>query len=85
MIPHIFLDVFPSCFICSSVKVLLAEHKKSGKLYAIKALKKADIVSRDEVDRCVSWRKTFQNSTSLSECEEHDVESQNNRQNMASH
>lgn len=42
-----------SCFLHSSVKVLLAEHKKSGKLYAIKALKKADVVSRDEVDRWV--------------------------------
>ena len=29
----------------------MAEYKKSGKLYAIKALKKGDIVTRDEVDR----------------------------------
>lgn len=36
-----------------SVQVLLAEFKKTGKLYAIKALKKKDIVTRDEVDRCV--------------------------------
>lgn len=35
-----------------SVQVLLAEFKKTGKLYAIKALKKKDIVTRDEVDRC---------------------------------
>lgn len=34
-------------------KVLLAEFKKTGKLYAIKALKKKDIVTRDEVDRWV--------------------------------
>lgn len=34
-------------------QVLLAEFKKTGKLYAIKALKKKDIVTRDEVDRCV--------------------------------
>lgn len=33
------------------VQVLLAEFKKTGKLYAIKALKKRDIVTRDEVDR----------------------------------
>lgn len=32
-------------------QVLLAEFKKTGKLYAIKALKKKDIVTRDEVDR----------------------------------
>lgn len=36
-----------------SVQVLLAEFKKTGKLYAIKALKKKDIVTRDEVDRYV--------------------------------
>lgn len=38
-----------SCLV--SVQVLLAEFKKTGKLYAIKALKKKDIVTRDEVDR----------------------------------
>ena len=31
--------------------MLLAEYRKTGKLYAVKALKKCDIVSRDEVDR----------------------------------
>lgn len=36
-----------------SIQVLLAEFKKTGKLYAIKALKKKDIVTRDEVDRYV--------------------------------
>lgn len=47
---------FQTLFSSSSVrfiKVLLAEYKKSGKLYAIKALKKGDIVTRDEVDRWV--------------------------------
>lgn len=34
-------------------QVLLAEFKKTGKLYAVKALKKRDIVTRDEVDRWV--------------------------------
>lgn len=53
--------------------MLLAEHKKSGKLYAIKALKKADIVSRDEVDRWV-----FQKANCPTDYEEHDVESRNN-------
>lgn len=33
------------------MKVLLAEYKKSGKMYAIKALKKGDVITRDEVDR----------------------------------
>jgi hypothetical protein len=33
------------------LQVLLSEYKKSGTMYAIKALKKGDIVARDEVDR----------------------------------
>lgn len=36
------------------LQVLLAEYKENRKLYAIKALKKGDIVTRDEVDRCVA-------------------------------
>uniref|UniRef100_A0A671YCE3 protein kinase C n=1 Tax=Sparus aurata TaxID=8175 RepID=A0A671YCE3_SPAAU len=41
-------------------KVLLAEYKKSGELYAIKALKKGDIVTRDEVDSLVCERRIFE-------------------------
>uniref|UniRef100_UPI0037E87A1A serine/threonine-protein kinase N2 n=1 Tax=Semicossyphus pulcher TaxID=241346 RepID=UPI0037E87A1A len=41
-------------------KVLLAEFKKSGKLYAIKALKKGDIVTRDEVDSLVCEKRIFE-------------------------
>uniref|UniRef100_A0A7N6F7Z9 protein kinase C n=1 Tax=Anabas testudineus TaxID=64144 RepID=A0A7N6F7Z9_ANATE len=41
-------------------KVLLAEHKKSGKLYAIKALKKGDIVTRDEVDSLMCEKRIFE-------------------------
>ncbi|CAJ1071003.1 serine/threonine-protein kinase N2 [Xyrichtys novacula] len=41
-------------------KVLLAEYKKSGKLYAIKALKKGDIVTRDEVDSLVCEKQIFE-------------------------
>lgn len=36
--------------ICSP-QVLLSEYKKTGSQYAIKALKKGDIVARDEVER----------------------------------
>lgn len=32
-------------------QVLLAEYKTTGEMFAIKALKKGDIVARDEVDR----------------------------------
>ncbi|XP_076019936.1 serine/threonine-protein kinase N2 isoform X2 [Genypterus blacodes] len=41
-------------------KVLLADYKKSGKLYAIKALKKADIVTRDEVDSLTCEKRIFE-------------------------
>ncbi|XP_074474042.1 serine/threonine-protein kinase N2 [Sebastes fasciatus] len=41
-------------------KVLLAEHKKSSKMYAIKALKKGDIVTRDEVDSLMCEKRIFE-------------------------
>uniref|UniRef100_A0A8D3ADN2 protein kinase C n=1 Tax=Scophthalmus maximus TaxID=52904 RepID=A0A8D3ADN2_SCOMX len=41
-------------------KVLLAEYKKSGKLFAIKALKKGDIVTRDEVDSLMCEKRIFE-------------------------
>lgn len=45
--------------------MLLAEYKRSGKLYAIKALKKGDIVTRDEVDRYVISSRLLQNALTL--------------------
>ncbi|XP_029024483.1 serine/threonine-protein kinase N2 [Betta splendens] len=41
-------------------KVLLAEHKKSSQLFAIKALKKGDIVTRDEVDSLMCEKRIFE-------------------------
>ncbi|XP_071321768.1 serine/threonine-protein kinase N2 isoform X2 [Trachinotus anak] len=41
-------------------KVLLAEYRKSGKLFAIKALKKGDIVTRDEVDSLMCEKRIFE-------------------------
>uniref|UniRef100_A0A1A7WA14 protein kinase C n=1 Tax=Iconisemion striatum TaxID=60296 RepID=A0A1A7WA14_9TELE len=41
-------------------KVLLAEFKTTGRLYAIKALKKRDIVTRDEVDSLMSEKRIFE-------------------------
>ncbi|XP_034152303.1 serine/threonine-protein kinase N2-like isoform X3 [Esox lucius] len=41
-------------------KVLLAEFKKTGKLYAVKALKKRDIVTRDEMDSLMCERRIFE-------------------------
>ncbi|KAA0721916.1 Serine/threonine-protein kinase N1 [Triplophysa tibetana] len=41
-------------------KVLLAENKKSGSMYAIKALKKGDIVARDEVESLMCEKRIFE-------------------------
>uniref|UniRef100_A0A8D3AYT2 protein kinase C n=1 Tax=Scophthalmus maximus TaxID=52904 RepID=A0A8D3AYT2_SCOMX len=41
-------------------KVLLAEFKKTGKPFAIKALKKREIVTRDEVDSLMSEKRIFE-------------------------
>lgn len=38
---------------CVAFQVLLAEYKNTNEMFAIKALKKGDIVARDEVDRYV--------------------------------
>ncbi|CAN9505949.1 unnamed protein product [Ophioblennius macclurei] len=41
-------------------KVLLSEYRKSGSLYAIKALKKGDIVARDEVESLMCEKRIFE-------------------------
>ncbi|XP_053711674.1 serine/threonine-protein kinase N1-like isoform X6 [Synchiropus splendidus] len=41
-------------------KVLLSEYKKSGVMYAIKALKKGDIVARDEVESLMCEKRIFE-------------------------
>uniref|UniRef100_A0A3B4A0L7 Uncharacterized protein n=1 Tax=Periophthalmus magnuspinnatus TaxID=409849 RepID=A0A3B4A0L7_9GOBI len=41
-------------------KVLLAEYKKTGTMYAIKALKKGDIVARDEVESLMCEKRIFE-------------------------
>lgn len=53
VIESLWMVLMSQCHLCLSLKVLLAEFKRTGKLYAIKALKKGDVVTRDEVDR---WR-----------------------------
>ncbi|KAI3360178.1 hypothetical protein L3Q82_014490 [Scortum barcoo] len=40
--------------------VLLSEYKKTGSLYAIKALKKGDIVARDEVESLMCEKRIFE-------------------------
>lgn len=59
--------------ICLFPQVLLAEYSITGEMFAIKALKKGDIVARDEVERyifslCFEWlfeRKFYQLQLSL--------------------
>ena len=41
-------------------KVLLSEYKNTGEMFAIKALKKGDIISRDEVDSLMSEKRIFE-------------------------
>ncbi|CAK6960312.1 serine/threonine-protein kinase N1b isoform X1 [Scomber scombrus] len=41
-------------------KVLLCDYKKTGSLYAIKALKKGDIVARDEVESLMCEKRIFE-------------------------
>ncbi|XP_061702290.1 serine/threonine-protein kinase N1b isoform X2 [Syngnathoides biaculeatus] len=41
-------------------KVLLSEYKQTGSLYAIKALKKGDIVTRDEVESLMCEKRIFE-------------------------
>ena len=41
-------------------KVLLGEHKYTKKIYAIKALKKADIYARDEVDSLMCEKRILE-------------------------
>ncbi|XP_060721417.1 serine/threonine-protein kinase N1b isoform X2 [Tachysurus vachellii] len=41
-------------------KVLLSEHKNSRTLYAIKALKKGDIIARDEVESLLCEKRIFE-------------------------
>lgn len=41
-------------------KVVLAKHMKSGKFFAIKALKKSDIIAREEVEGLMAEKRIFQ-------------------------
>ena len=42
------------------LQVVLAEYKSTGEYFAIKALKKGDIISRDEVDSLMSEKRIFE-------------------------
>ncbi|CAH1785990.1 unnamed protein product [Owenia fusiformis] len=46
-------------------KVLLAEYRNTGEMFAIKALKKGDIVARDEVESLMSEKRIFEVANSI--------------------
>ncbi|XP_072547414.1 serine/threonine-protein kinase N2 [Salminus brasiliensis] len=46
-------------------KVLLAEYSSTGEMFAIKALKKGDIVARDEVDSLMCEKRIFETVNSV--------------------
>ena len=46
-----------------SFQVILSKHKKSGEYFAIKALKKGDIIARDEVESLMAEKRIFETAT----------------------
>jgi len=47
-------------FGCGLLQVVLSQHLSSGEYFAIKALKKADILARDEVESLISEKHIFE-------------------------
>ncbi len=47
------------------VQVLLSEYKNTGEVFAIKALKKGDIIARDEVESLMSEKRIFEVANSM--------------------
>ncbi len=45
--------------------MLLSEYKTTGELFAIKALKKGDIIARDEVESLMSEKRIFEVANSM--------------------
>lgn len=52
-----------TCFL--SPQVLLTQYKTTKEYFAIKALKKGDIIARDEVDSLMSEKRIFEVSNSV--------------------
>jgi len=46
-------------------QVLLTQYKETGEYFAIKALKKGDVIARDEVDSLMSERNIFEVANSI--------------------
>ena len=47
------------------LQVILSKYKSSGEYFAIKALKKGDIITRDEVDSLMSEKHIFEVANSM--------------------
>ena len=61
----IFFVIYNASDICYNVQVLLCEHKASRETYAIKALKKGDIIAREEVDSLLAEKRIFEVANSV--------------------
>ena len=48
-----------------STQVILTQYRNTGEYYAIKALKKADIISRDEVESLLAEKRIFEVANSV--------------------
>lgn len=46
-------------------KVILSQYKNTGEYFAIKALKKGDVISRDEVESLLSEKRIFEVANSI--------------------
>ena len=49
-----------TCVYIGDRQVILAQYKHSGEYFAIKALKKGDIIGRDEVESLMSEKRIFE-------------------------
>ena len=54
----VYVVLIKFCFCCW--QVLLAQYKVTGEYFAIKALKKGDIIARDEIESLMSERRVFE-------------------------
>ena len=60
-----FVMIYNASYIRYNVQVLLCEHKASRETYAIKALKKGDIIAREEVDSLLAEKRIFEVANSV--------------------
>ena len=55
---HLFFPLFP-------FQVILCQYKNTGEYFALKALKKGDIIARDEVESLMSELRIFECANSM--------------------